>query len=159
VCAWPQAQSPVRNSGRGRYGYSGNCEGSNMRTRTNQRWDVVEGWGYCLQQRACFQQPVLANQHAVREIAHIAEHAAIFGHRLFRRPVGMVECMGTHLRKDPGEDLPWKSGGQVVTRSRRGCIVMRNFPGLFHLGLFPCIFAPGVQAKFPQKSHGHDGLR
>lgn len=55
----------------------------------------------------------------MRQIAHIAEHAAIFGHRLFRRAIAVIQCMRTSLHKNSAKDFVWKMFREVIAIIQR----------------------------------------
>lgn len=60
--------------------------------------------GSNVQQGLSFAAPSLADQGAVGQVPHVAEHAAIFGHGLLVGVVGVVQGMRADRRKDLGED-------------------------------------------------------
>lgn len=67
-----------------------------------QSFDRIAGGslgGGGLQEDACLKEPSLADLRAMRQVSHVAEHAAI-GHRLLRGIVGVIDGMGTDQNKD-----------------------------------------------------------
>lgn len=60
----------------------------------------------------------------MRQISHVAEHAAILSHGLFGSIVGVILGMRTDSSQDASDDRLWESFGEVTTRHRhRGDIM------------------------------------
>lgn len=67
--------------------------------------------------------PSPADQSAMGQVAHIAEHAAILGHGLLGGVVGVVQGMRADLGKDLGEDERREPLGKVMARNWRSIVI------------------------------------